>query len=221
MKLHPSLLSADFSRLVEEAKTVADSSDALHVDVMDGHFVPNITIGPPVVNALRRNLDIPFDIHLMISDPRTYAVRFNVKVSDTISFHIEITAEPTPIIETIRDHGARVGIALNPETPVEAIESVLEAVDQVIVMGVHPGFGGQTIIPSTLEKIAALREAIDQKGLSTEIEVDGGVNLENLEQVLNAGAEVIVAGSAIFASPDRQVTITQFREIAARARVES
>jgi len=214
MKIAPSLLAADFGRLRAEIEDVQGLIDYLHVDVMDGHFVPNITIGPPVINALREGCGIPFDIHLMITDPRRYIDKFKLDGEDIITFHIEVVADPRPLIAKIREAGAKVGVALKPRTPVEVLFNMLSEIDLLLVMGVEPGFGGQAFLPSSLEKIRQLREEIDKKSLPVEIEVDGGVNEENIGEIIAAGAEVIVAGTAIFGTRDRRRAIARLRRAA-------
>jgi len=200
MKLSPSLLSADFGRLAEEAKAVEGVAKFLHFDVMDGHFVPNLTFGPPVVNALRRYSPLPFDIHLMIDRPAIYAPRFQVDPQDVITFHVEAQDPPEKAIAAIRKLGCRVGISLRPRTPLESIIPYLDEVDWVLVMSVEPGFGGQKFMPEALDRIRRLRELIGSRSIT--IAVDGGINTENVRAVVEAGAEVIVAGSAIYGKPD-------------------
>jgi len=200
MKLSPSLLSADFGRLGEEARAVEGIASYLHFDVMDGHFVPNLTFGPPVVNALRRYSSLPFDIHLMIDHPATYAPRFQVGPEDVITFHVEAEDPPRRALEAIRGLGCRVGISLRPGTPLAAIVPYLPEVDWVLVMSVEPGFGGQAFMPEALARIRKLRRLIGNRAVT--IAVDGGINADNVRQVVEAGAEVIVAGSAIYGKPD-------------------
>jgi ribulose-phosphate 3-epimerase len=214
MKIAPSLLAADFGRLRAEVEEVEGLVDYLHIDVMDGHFVPNISIGPPVVNALRDGCQVPFDIHLMITDPLDYIDRFRVSPGDIITFHIEVAADPRPVIERIRKVGANVGVSLKPRTPAEAVFDILSEIDLLLVMGVEPGFGGQEFIRDSLEKIRRLKGEISRRGLPMEIEVDGGVNEENIGEIVAAGAEIIVAGTAIFGSQDRQGAIAALRRAA-------
>jgi ribulose-phosphate 3-epimerase len=201
MNLAPSLLSADFGNLRAEAKEVEPLATYLHIDVMDGHFVPNLTIGPPVVNSLRKGLHRPFDIHLMIDHPIAYAPRFEIMEGDIITFHVEAKDDPSHTIETIREAGAKVGISLRPGTSIETIFPYLGQVDLVLVMSVEPGFGGQAFMPEAIERISALRQQIGARTIT--IEVDGGINLGNVRGVVDAGATLIVAGSAIFKQPDR------------------
>jgi len=201
MNLAPSLLSADFGNLRAEAKEVEPLATYLHIDVMDGHFVPNLTIGPPVVNPMRKGLCRPFDIHLMIDHPIAYAPRFEIMEGDIITFHVEAKDDSSRAIETIREAGAKVGISLRPGTPIETIFPYLDQVDLVLVMSVEPGFGGQAFMPEAIERIRALRQRIGDRTIM--IEVDGGINETNVKSVVDAGAELIVAGSAIFGYPDR------------------
>ncbi len=214
MKLAPSLLAADFGRLLDQALTVADLSDYLHWDVMDGHFVPNLTFGPVVVNALRDRISVPFDIHLMITDPQKYAPQFRVRPGDLVSFHIEAVADPVPVIETIRSVGARAGIALRPKTPLSAIERFLAQIDFLLIMSVEPGFAGQGFIAETLAKIRQAKELIQRKNLSVEIEVDGGINAQNIREIAQAGADIIVAASAIFGQRDPRAALQELRALA-------
>ncbi len=211
MKFAPSVLAADFGRLLEEAQAVADLSDYLHWDVMDGHFVPNLTFGPVVVNALRAKIQTPFDIHLMLADPMQYAPQFEIRPGDLISFHLEAVRDPAPLIQQIRKLGARVGLALKPQTPVSAAERFFEQIDFLLLMSVEPGFAGQSFIPETLGKIRQAKQLIQNKRLKTEIEVDGGVNLQNIKEIARAGADIIVAASAVFASSSPRQALQQLR----------
>ena len=210
MKLSPSLLSADFARLLDEARSVEGSVDRFHWDVMDGHFVPNLTFGPPVVNALRNKLRLPFDIHLMIDHPAVYAPQFIVNPDDAIIFHIEAQPDPSEIFRVIAEQGARCGVTLKPGTSLEAIEPYLDHVSMVLVMSVEPGFGRQTFIPEALDRIRELRELIGTRKI--EISVDGGINAQTIRPVIEAGADIAVAGSAIFGSGDREQAIRRLRE---------
>ena len=210
----PSILSADFSRLGEEIKAVEDAgADWIHVDVMDGHFVPNITMGPLVVEAISRVTDLPQDVHLMIENPDRYVSDFANAGADLISVQVEACIHLHRTIHMIRDSGARPGVVLNPATPLQTIDWILEDVDFVLIMSVNPGFGGQSFISSSLDKIRQLRETIRNRGLSTLIEVDGGVNANTIKSVSDAGADAFVAGSAIFGSDNYKQTISRFREL--------
>jgi len=201
MKLAPSLLSADFARLLDEALSVAPLASRLHWDVMDGHFVPNLTFGPPVVNALRRRLDLPFEIHLMINRPAEYASQFEVRPGDCIIFHVEALDSAERAIAAIRKTGASVGVSLRPGTSLERIAPLLDDVSVALVMSVEPGFGGQAFRPDALERIRDLSQRIG--GRAVDIAVDGGIYAGNVGGVVAAGAEIIVAGSAIFGAADR------------------
>ena len=208
----PSILSADFSKLGEEVKAVTDAgADWIHVDVMDGHFVPNITIGPLVVEAVQRITHLPLDVHLMISDPDRYIEKFACAGASLISVHAEVCTHLNRTLSAIRGLGAQCGVVLNPATPISAIDWVLEYTDLVLVMSVNPGFGGQKFIPNCLSKISALRKIINDRGLDVLIEVDGGVNLDTIADVHDAGADALVAGSAIYGTDDYAKTIAAFR----------
>jgi ribulose-phosphate 3-epimerase len=197
--LAPSILSADFSRLGEQISIVESAgADILHVDVMDGRFVPNITVGIPVVESIRKITEMPIDVHLMIVEPEKYVVDFVKAGANLVSFHFEAAVHHHRIIEEIKKAGAKAGIVINPSTPVFFLEDILEYVDFVLVMSVNPGFGGQKFINSSLKKIKKLKELIEKEKLSTLIEVDGGVKADNVNEVVQAGADIIVAGSAIF-----------------------
>ena len=197
--LAPSILSADFSRLGEQINIVESAgADILHVDVMDGRFVPNITVGIPVVESIRKITEMPIDVHLMIVEPEKYVVDFVKAGANLVSFHFEAAVHHHRIIEEIKKAGAKAGIVINPSTPVFFLENILEYVDFVLVMSVNPGFGGQKFINSSLKKIKKLKELIEKEKLSTLIEVDGGVKADNVNEVVQAGADIIVAGSAIF-----------------------
>jgi ribulose-phosphate 3-epimerase len=201
MKLCPSLLSADFGRLLDDAESVSSLASCFHWDVMDGHFVPNLTFGPPVVNALRRRLALPFDVHLMIDHPSKYAEQFDVGAEDTIIFHVEAPDDPVSTIAAIKRTGARVGVSLRPATPLEALEPFLDAVSYILVMSVEPGFGGQDFLPDALDRIRRLATRIAGRGI--DLAVDGGLHAGNVREVVHAGATCIVAGSAIFGAKDR------------------
>ena len=208
----PSILSADFSRLGDEIKAVeAAGADWIHADVMDGHFVPNITIGPLIVEAVKRVTDLPIDVHLMIENPANYIPAFAEAGASFISVQVETCIHLNRTVQLIKDCGAQAGVVLNPSTPLANLEWVLEDVDYVLIMSVNPGFGGQAFIPSSLDKIRALRQQIQDRGLSVLIEVDGGVNEQTIAEIASAGTDVFVAGSAIFGSKDYQKTIQSFR----------
>jgi len=212
IRLAPSLLSADFSRLDREIDSVQEAgADLLHIDVMDGHFVPNITIGPFIVEAIKRASRIPLDVHLMISEPGKFIRQFLDAGADSLNFHIETAPQPHAIIEEIRKRGAKAGLVLSPETPADTLLGLLDSVDQVLVMTVNPGFGGQKLIPECVEKVRTIAQAAP--GL--EIEVDGGINIDTVPEVVGAGANVLVAGSAIFGEEDRTAAIAAMRRAAA------
>jgi len=209
----PSILSADFSRLGDEIRAVeAAGADWIHVDVMDGHFVPNITMGPMVVQAIRRVTSLPIDVHLMIENPDRYIADFAKAGATLIAVQVETCIHLNRTIEMIMAAGVRPGVVLNPSTPLDTIEWVLEYVEFVLIMSVNPGFGGQTFIPGSLEKIKVLRQMIQSRGLSTLIQIDGGVNQENIDRVARAGADCFVAGSAIFGTDNYKQTIDSLRE---------
>ena len=210
----PSILSADFSRLGEEIKAVEGvGADWIHVDVMDGHFVPNITIGPVVVEAVKRVAELPLDVHLMIENPDQYLEDFVRAGSDTLTVQAEACVHLHRTIQAIKALGVKAGVALNPSTPISTIEWILEEVDMVLIMSVNPGFGGQKFITQALQKIKELKSMIRAKNLDVLIEVDGGINLKTIESVAKAGADVFVAGSAIFGSADYGETIREFRSL--------
>lgn len=212
-KISPSILSADFTRLGEEIKEVEKAgADYIHIDVMDGHFVPNITIGPMVVKAARRVTEMPLDVHLMISDPDRFIDLFAEAGANIITVHAETVNHLHRTIQHIRDRGVSPGVSLNPATPLDVLEYVLADIDLVLLMTVNPGFEGQKFIPEVIPKIKKLREKIDRNGLDSEIEVDGGINSETIGVVSSAGADVFVAGSAIFYSKDYEKTIQLMRQ---------
>jgi len=208
----PSILSADFSKLGAEIKSVEDAgADWIHVDVMDGHFVPNITIGPLIVEAARRSTSLPLDVHLMIENPERYIADFAKAGADLISVQVEACVHLNRTIQMIKESGLRAGVVLNPSTPLSAIDWVLEDVDFIMIMSVNPGFGGQNFIPNSLDKIRTLRKMLQDRGLEALIEIDGGVNEKTIKDISDAGTDVFVAGSAIFKSSNYQKTISQFR----------
>lgn len=210
----PSILSADFSKLGDEIRSVEKAgADWIHVDVMDGHFVPNITIGPLIVEAARRITSLPLDVHLMIENPDRYIEDFAKAGADLISVQVEACIHLNRTIQMIKLLDLRAGVVLNPSTPLSAIEWILEDVDFVMIMSVNPGFGGQKFIPNSIDKIRSLRKMIQDRGLSILIEIDGGVNETTIKNISDAGVDVFVAGSAIFKSPDYKETISKFREL--------
>ena len=212
-KIAPSILSADFTRLDEEIKAVEKAgADYIHIDVMDGHFVPNITVGPMIVRAAQKATDLPLDVHLMIENPELYIDDFVKAGSDLITVHAETVTHLHRVLGVIRDAGVKAGAALNPATPLSSIEYVLEQLDMVVLMTVNPGFGGQSFIPAVLPKIRELKKMIVQKAMELDIEVDGGVNVNNIAQVAQAGANVFVAGNAIFGSNNYAETISMMRK---------
>lgn len=213
IKLAPSILSADFSKLAEDVKKVEDAGcEYLHIDVMDGHFVPNITLGPMIVKSLRDKSKMFFDAHLMIENPDNYIKDFVDSGCDMIVVHEEACTHLHRTIQNIKSFGIKAGVALNPATPIETIKHILTDIDMVLIMTVNPGFGGQSFIESTLYKIKELRNLINEKGLSIDIQVDGGIKPDNVKKVVDAGANIIVAGSAIFGSDDIEETVKLFRE---------
>jgi ribulose-phosphate 3-epimerase len=213
IEIAPSILSADFTRLAEEIATVEKAgASILHVDVMDGRFVPNITVGLPVVKAIARTTNLPIDAHLMIVEPGQYADQFAKAGARMVSIHIEADPNAHRTLTSIRAAGALAGIVINPATSLSALDEVIKFADYVLVMSVNPGFGGQEFIPESLDKVRRLRKMIDERGLRTRIEIDGGINTENIAEVTGAGAEIIVAGSAIFAAPDPAVALRELRE---------
>ena len=217
IKLAPSILSADFARLLEDVKKVEKAGcEYLHIDVMDGHFVPNITLGPGIVKSLRKDVNMVFDAHLMIENPDNYIKEFADAGCDIIVVHQEACAHLHRTIQNIKSHGIKAGVALNPATPIETIKYVLQDVDMVLLMSVNPGFGGQSYIPVVTEKIKELKALIDEMNLDIDIEVDGGVKPSNIAEVVNAGANVIVAGSAIFNAGNIDEAVKSLRENASK-----
>jgi ribulose-phosphate 3-epimerase len=212
-KLAPSILSADFARLADDVDRVTALADLLHVDVMDGHFVPNLTIGPPVVEALRKRTELFLDCHLMVDNPRVLLEDFATAGADGCTVHIEV-GDPRPAFDEMRALGLRVGLTLNPETPLDAVLPHLDQIDLLLVMSVHPGFGGQAFIPSTLDKLRGARRIVDERALAVELEIDGGIKVDNAHQAVDAGADILVAGSAIFHADDPAVAAGRIREAA-------
>jgi len=218
-RIAPSILSADFSRLGEEIRAVEKAgADLIHVDVMDGHYVPNITIGPGVVASLRKTTRLPFDVHLMIEDPDRYIDAFIDAGSDIVTVHAEAVIHLNRTVNYIKGKGARAGVSLNPSTPLSCIEEILPDIDQLLIMTVNPGFGGQKFIPGTLPKIRKARELARSRGAGLVIEVDGGVTPDNIGGLAEAGADVFVAGAAIFGSPSYADTIGRMKAILAGVR---
>jgi ribulose-phosphate 3-epimerase len=212
-KIAPSILSADFSRLGDEVRAVAAAgADYIHIDVMDGHFVPNITIGPLVVEAVRKVTDLPLDVHLMIDNPDLYIPDFAAAGADIIVVHAEATNHLHRTIQLIKSLGKMAGVSLNPATPLQSLDYILGDLDLVLLMTVNPGFGGQSFIDSCLPKIHALRAMLDDRGSEAELVVDGGVKTSNIGAIAHAGADVFVAGSAVFGSNDYTATIAELKK---------
>jgi len=211
----PSILSADFSRLAE-AVQLADKAgaDLIHVDIMDGHFVPNLTLGPQVVAAIRGETSLPIDVHLMVENPRAFVPLFRKAGADWISIHVEATAHLHKDLTMIRSLGCKAGAALNPATSIDTLEEVLDELDFVLIMSVNPGWGGQSFIPSCRDKIRKLRDRFRAAGRAIPIEVDGGIKLDNVEDIIRAGMEIVVAGSAVYDAPDPAAAIRALKDIA-------
>lgn len=213
IKLAPSILSADFARLLEDVKKVESAGcEYLHIDVMDGHFVPNITLGPGLVKSLRKDVNMVFDAHLMIENPDNYIKDFVDAGCDLIVVHQEACKHLHRTIQNIKSYNVKAGVALNPATPIETIKHVIEDVDMVLIMTVNPGFGGQSFIEGMIPKIEELKKLIDDRDLNVDIQVDGGIKPSNVDKVVKAGANIIVAGSAIFNSDDIESTVNLFRK---------
>jgi ribulose-phosphate 3-epimerase len=208
IRVAPSILSADFSRLGEEIRSVeVAGADIIHVDVMDGHFVPNITIGPLIVEAARRSTKLPLDVHLMITNPELYIADFAKAGADYLAVHVETAVHLHRLIQSIKENKVKAAVALNPATPLSVLDHILPDLDMVVLMSVNPGFGGQSFIPSAMEKIRQLRKRIDAAGLKIEIEVDGGVKPSNAAEIAAAGADILVAGSAVYGAKDYAAAI--------------
>jgi ribulose-phosphate 3-epimerase len=221
IELAPSILSADFAHLAEQVRAAVEGGGTvLHVDVMDGHFVPNITIGPPVVASLRKATEVPLDCHLMIENPDQYIPAFVAAGADWISVHQEACVHLYRTLQLIRSHGAQVGVVLNPATPVETLTEVLDIVDYVLVMSVNPGFGGQKFIPGALHKLRKLAELRNARGLNFRLEVDGGVSLETVGEIVRAGAEILVAGNAVFGSGNPKINAQTLLKAALEATLQ-
>lgn len=214
MKLAPSILSADFARLLEDVRKVEKAGcEYLHIDVMDGHFVPNITIGPLVVKSLKKeNINMVFDAHLMIENPDSYIPAFAEAGCDIITVHQEACTHLHRTIQNIKSHNMKAGVVLNPATPVETLKYIIQDLDMVLIMSVNPGFGGQSFIEPMIEKIKEVKQLIDSRNLKVDIQVDGGINPKNVAKVVQAGANIVVAGSAIFNSDNIEETVALFRK---------
>jgi len=213
IKIAPSILSADFSRLGEEVKKVEEAgADLIHIDVMDGHFVPNITVGPLVVRALKRVTRLPLDVHLMIASPERYIDEFVKAGGSIITVHAETSPHLHRVVHSIKKMGVKAGVSLNPATPLILLEDILEDLDMVLLMSVNPGWGGQDFIPQIIPKIKRLREIITERGLEVLIEVDGGIKVDNVYKIASAEVDIIVMGSAIFETEDYKETIKKVRE---------
>ncbi len=214
VKIAPSILSANFLKLGEEIKAAEDAgADILHIDIMDGHFVPNITIGSSIVELIRKITSLPLDVHLMIEEPDRYLRDFIKAGADYLTVHYEASVHLHRTVHWIKESGVKAGVSLNPATPIWSLEHILPDADIVLLMSVNPGFGGQDFIPHTIDKIKMLKKLLSDKGLSTFIEVDGGIKLNNAADIISAGADILVMGSAFFNSKDYGTTIKQFREI--------
>ncbi len=213
MKIHPSILSADFANLESELATIS-LADAAHVDVMDNHFVPNLTLGLPIVSRLFEVSKLPLDIHLMISDPDRWAPAYAELGCDSVTFHLEAAKDPLGLARRIRAIGSKAAIAIKPNTPFSKVEELLSEIDMLLVMTVEPGFGGQKLIPETVSKVSQAKQASQNLGLSIAIQVDGGVTESNIGQLADAGADVFVAGSAVFKAENRNLEITKLRDLA-------
>ena len=211
-KIAPSILSSDFAHLADEIRAVEEAgADILHIDVMDGHFVPNFTIGPPIIASLKKVSHLPLDVHLMMTNPDDFIPDFVDAGSDNLTVHVETCPHLHRTIQSIKEKGIKAGVTLNPATPLSSVEFILPEVDLLLIMSVNPGFGGQAFIPFVLDKIKAARQMIDTMGLKVELEVDGGLKVDNIKEISKAGANLFVVGSAIFKSRDYKETIQKMR----------
>jgi ribulose-phosphate 3-epimerase len=217
VKIAPSILAADFAALAADVARVEPVSDLLHVDCMDGHYVPNLTIGPPVVKALRPHTSLFLDCHLMVDNPAVLVPAFADAGADGCTVHVEL-GDPRPLFDEIRGRGMRTGLSFEPDTPFGDVEPYLEAIDLLLVMSVHTGFGGQPFIPEVLDKVRAARRAIDERGLACEIEIDGGIKIDNAHLAAEAGVDILVAGTGIFGAPDPVAAARAIRDAGAAAR---
>jgi ribulose-phosphate 3-epimerase len=213
IRIAPSLLAADFARLGDQVRAIDGRADFLHLDIMDGHFVPNITFGPPVVAALRPHSSLVFDCHIMTTNPDAYFSELAQAGVDIVSIHIEAATDPTRAAERARDSGLRFGLVASPPTPWSAVEPFVELTDMVVIMSVHPGFGGQSFMPEVLPKVEAARKWVDSHGLTTDIQIDGGISLHTAPAARDAGANVFVAGTAVFGDADPAVAVDRLREV--------
>lgn len=213
VKVAPSILSADFSKLENEIKDVEKAgADLIHIDVMDGHFVPNITIGPLIVKAVRKSTKLPLDVHLMIENPDNFIQAFADAGADIITVHVEACKDLQRTVQLIRSHKVSPGIVFNPSTPLSDLDYILDDIDMILLMSVNPGFGGQSFIPSVLQKVKQLKDMIQNKNNHIDIEIDGGVKPDNAKDIREAGVDILVAGSAVFHSPDYKKSISEIRE---------
>ena len=213
-KICPSILAADFTKLGEEIKDIEEAgADIIHCDIMDGHFVPNISYGPEIVSQVNEITSMPLDVHLMINDPQLYIEEFYKAGADYISVHYENNYHVNRLVNQIKELGAKAGVVLNPATPVEVLEDILEYADFILLMSVNPGFGGQKFIPNVTDKVKKLKQMITERNLNCMIEIDGGVGLDNIGELSKAGVDMFVCGSSIFREPDRKQVIARMREL--------